>query len=95
MSLTKSTGEKKEYLDEQIFIDIYFLLYLALTQCFSIQKTQLTTVQTFPGGVDLAGSNLDWAGSLLKHKNVDMLIQNSCLVQIEKQRIRIFKVEFL
>ena len=35
------------------------------------------TVQTFPAGVDLAGGGRDRAGSLLKHRNVD--IKSNCV----------------
>ena len=53
------------------------MLYLLLTQCSSIQNTQLIIVQTFPLGVDLAGGGGDKTESILKHMNDRILTQNN------------------
>ena len=83
--MTSRKQREKKRIWNLTCIDIYFLLYVALTQCSSIQNTQLITVQTFPGSVDLAGGGLDWAGSLLKHIHLEMRITNICLVKNKRK----------
>ena len=64
----------------KIFTDIDYLFHLISTQCSSIQKTQLITVQTFPGCFDLAGGGVDGVGSILKHRNGEIVTKKQNLV---------------